>query len=451
MPRRLHEVVGPVVAQPQRGDGRIDRHARRGPSLREEVSRPVHIVVELPHARFGHEAPCPLLAGPEHELEEVDAPRQLVVDDIARRRHRERFVESREALAESPLPAVDMRRGRSQARELRIAAVPNLRPDDIDARHLHPAQAAEGVTLHLHAPGQHIILVHVGDVAHAVGLAPLRLRQEIAVGEEAAPHIPEIRLHAALHLAQRIAVHRGAVALDQCAEPARGVVALLPSEHLENVARPRHPLEGRFIAAESQYGGAEVMSQRPAVLLVRPTDKLAHGRRVEVIAERVGLVLSAGGVVHAARLRRPPYRLYRIAVGHQRLHAQVRPLFGELAPGHAAGIFSLVDNPHVHAAAFHRIGHHAHIGEPLRTEVVGPHVIARFDDDVAEALGLNLAEVTADDLGGDFSVPPQNHVAAHFGGRGFEVIFHLRPHRHGSGEQERYREAFSHVSGVISL
>ena len=143
-----------------------------------------------------------------------------------------------------------------------------------------------------------------------------------------------------------------------------------------------------------------------------PVDELSDGFGVEIVAERVLLVLAARGVVHAPRLRRTAHHLDTSAVLYQGLHAQVGAFLRELASGHSAGIFAFVDDPHAHTASLHRLGHHAHVAEPLPTEVFGAHVVARFDDYVAEPFLLDSIEVGFNHLFVDFTVPSQYHVVA---------------------------------------
>ena len=249
----FHEVVGAVVAQPQRRNGCIDGGACGGFSLLHEPCGAVHVVVQLFHSRVGHVTGGSALTHPEHELEEVDAPGQLVVDNELHTLRVELSREGGEALAESPWLAVDMSHRRGQSRELCLCAHPNLAPDDIDAGHLYAAQTTERVALHLHAPREHIVFVHVGDVLHAVGLTPVGLLLEVVIGEESAPHVPVVGLCAPFLLGGGGIVERCSLVAEERLQVGRGVVALLLLEDFLHASGPRHALESRFVAAESQH------------------------------------------------------------------------------------------------------------------------------------------------------------------------------------------------------
>ena len=193
--------------------------------------------------------------------------------------------------------------GGGQTGKFGLAAIPYLGPDDIDARHLHPAEAAEGVTLHLHAPGQFVVFVEMGDVVYAMGFAPVGLGLEVSVGEETAPHVPEVGLGPALLVGEQVAVHRSAVAFQQCLEIGHEAIAFLLFKSLCDIVGPGHPLESRFVAPEPQDSGAQVVPQRAPVLLMCPVNELVYSHSVEIVAERVVLVFSTRGIIHATCLR----------------------------------------------------------------------------------------------------------------------------------------------------
>ena len=205
-----------------------------------------------------------------------------------------------------------------------------------------------------------------------------------------------------------------------------------------------------------------------------PVEELAHGCGVQVVAEGVGSVLAAVGIVdrpglsgaevgsgheyvpvavtgleadravddghRAARLSAAAQRdgaygpriefqsCHRFSGGHahgvdgnQGLHPEVGALFGELAARETAGILALVDDPYFEITFLGFPDCAANRLEPVVGEIFEGQVVSGLENHGTEALGLDGVEVVAYGLDVHGAFPAPDHVAGEIRRRGREI------------------------------
>ena len=475
--------VGRSIAKPEAQVRIVDRDPSRRPALRQQISGAVRIgyhrrelFVAQPAAEAGASA---ARSRHKHDFLQIDAADILLVHDPSRLVDGRRRPVGGEALGERAPAAEHVRRRGGVLREVGHLARPDLIPDGVDARHLHVPHVLEEVPLGVDQLHHIFLMIQVDQILDAVGGAPVTLYAEKIVAEQIRPDVPVVRLRPLLFLRRMRREKRSGI---------RPRVVTLPLlEFGENRRCPRNAVDRivRLVTTETQHGFSKLRAHIFLVLLVGPGEKLPRRRRVEIILQRVFVVLAPRRIVGGARRRAPesmlddehlplplrrgplqfssaggecpaavvrlidgqrPHGLRRQFAGeglpgghldpfpdHEGLHAQVGTLRAEFAAGEAARIFALVHQPDAHAAAL-GLGDGELDGlEPARREVGSGRAITCLDRDDTDALCLKRIQIAVDDFLGDRPIPAPPDGQAVLGRRGGEMGRHLR----GGGIGER--------------
>ena len=209
------------------------------------------------------------------------------------------------------------------------------------------------------------------------------------------------------------------------------VVAFAALEFLVDASRVRDARKRRFIAHEAKDGPSELVPDGLLVVLVDVRQKIPGGLGIEGVEKRVGGVLCEARSMNIPGRGRPVFRFHlHLALSgcprHQDLHALSGTFARDLASHEAAGVATLVHQPHAHAEIPRLADRIADPFKPGRGKIfqTGQTVIGP-EHNGPDASGMHFDQVAADVGLAHVPFPEPPHGDAVFGRRILEVLSHL--------------------------